>query len=669
MKKLRLCQGLNIGDGFSQFDLLSEEILFLILDFLGTNPLDKKSFSLVCKSFHAIEARHRRTLKPLRSEHLPRILARYPNVTHMDLSLCPRVTDSALGVIAGACGSTLRSADLSRSKFFTGAGLLSLAVRCENLVELDLSNATELRDGAAAAVAEAKNLERLWMGRCKLVTDMGVGCIAVGCRKLRLLSLKWCVGVGDLGVGLVAVKCKDIRTLDLSYLPITDKCLPSILNLQYLEDLVLEGCFGIDDNCLAVLKHGCKSLKKLDMSSCQQITHVGLSSVFSRTRCLEQVTFAYGSSVTLDLADSLNKLSKLQAIGLDGCPVTCGGLRAIGDWCVSLRGLSLSKCFGVTDEGLSYLVRKQKDLRKLDITCCRNITDVSISHITSSCMALSSLRMESCTLVPREAFILIGRCHSLEELDLTDNEIDDEGLKSISTCYKLSSLKLGLCLNITDEGLARVGMCCIGLKELDLYRCPGITDAGLLAIGRGCPGLEMINISYCEEVTDNSFMSFSKCSKLSTIESRGCPLITYFGLAAIAAGCKQLTKLDIKKCYKIDDSAMISLAHFSQNLKMINLSYSSVTDVGLVSLASISCLQSLTILHLKGLTPSGLAAALLACGGLTKVKLHASFKSSLPRPLFEHLEARGCVFQWRDKEFQAELDPKCWKLRLEDMVR
>jgi len=36
--------------------------------------------------------------------------------------------------------------------------------------------------------------------------------------------------------------------------------------------------------------------------------------------------------------------------------------------------------------------------------------------------------MELCTLVPREAFGLIGRCHSLEELDLTDNEIDDEGL-------------------------------------------------------------------------------------------------------------------------------------------------------------------------------------------------------------------------------------------------
>lgn len=85
----------------------------------------------------------------------------------------------------------------------------------------------------------------------------------------------------------------------------------------------------------------------------------------------------------------------------------------------------------------------------------------------------------------------------------------------------------------------------------------------------------------------------------------------------------------------------------------INLSYTSVTDVGLLSLASISCLQSLTILHLNGLTPGGLAASLLVCGGLTKVKLQACFKSLLPQALFEHLEARGCVIQWRDKVLQV----------------
>ncbi|GMP51396.1 hypothetical protein CsSME_00017642 [Camellia sinensis var. sinensis] len=406
----------------------------------------------------------------------------------------------------------------------------------------------------------------------------------------------------------------------------------------------------------------------LDISSSQNVSHVGLSTLTSGAGRLRQLILAYGTPVTLALADRLQKLPTLQSIKLDGCLVTCSGLKAIGNWCVSLREISLSKCLGVTDEGLSSLATKLTDLRKLDITCCRKITYVSIAQITNSCTSLTSLKMESCSLVPKEAFVLIGqRCHFLEELDLTDSEIDDEGLRTISRCSKLSSLKLGICLNITDEGLTHIGMGCSKLKELDLYRSSGITDSGILAIARGCPGLETINIAYCNDITDSSLISLSKCSKLNTLESRGCTLVTSLGLAAIAVGCKQLTKLDIKKCYKINDAGMIPLAHFSQNLRQINLSYSSVTDVGLLSLASISCLQSMTILHLKELTPSGLAAALLACGGLTKVKLLASFKSLLPRPLFEHLEARGCVFQWRDKMFQAEIDPKCWKLQLEDM--
>ncbi|KAG6437039.1 hypothetical protein SASPL_101946 [Salvia splendens] len=653
---------------FSRFDLLSEEIVFTILDFLHQNPCDIKSFSLVCSSFHAIESRHRRFLKPLRSEHFPKLFARYRHISNLDLSLCPRITDASLGAIAAGCKEALRSIDLSRSSFFSHAGLSSLVANCSNLVEIDLSNAAELRDTAAAAVAEARNLERLWLVRCKSITDIGIGCIAVGCRKLRLLSLKWCLGIGDLGVGLIAVKCKGLRSLDLSYLPITNKCLSQILELQHLEDLVLEGCFGIDDDRLTAPKLGCKSLETLDMSSCQNVSYVGLTSLTSAVGSLRQLILSYGSRVDLALANSLQSLSTLQCIKLDGCQVTCSGLKAIGNLCISLKELSLSKCIGVTDEGLSSLVTKHKYLQKLDITCCRKITHVSLAHITNSCTSLVSLKMESCTSVSAEAFVLIGqRCQLLEELDLTDNEIDDEGLKSISSCLQLSSIKLGICLNITDEGATHIGISCSKLREIDLYRSAGITDSSILAISRGCPVLEMINIAYCTSISDTSLIALSKCTKMSTLETRGCPLVTSLGLAAIAVGCKQLTRLDIKKCVNIDDGGMIPLSHFSQNLNQINLSYTNVTDLGLLSLARISCLQSMTLLHREGVTPAGLAAALLACSGLTKVKLQASFKSLLPPWLFEHLEARGCSLQWREKVFQAELDPKCWKLPLVDL--
>ncbi|KAK9054899.1 hypothetical protein SSX86_025978 [Deinandra increscens subsp. villosa] len=658
------------------FDFLSEEIVFAILDYLNTNPFDRKSFSLVSKSFYAIESRHRRTLKPFprtTNDHhhhyqLKKVLNRYPFVTHLDLTLCPRITDSSLSYMSNSCGKDLKKIDLSRSRFFTHLGLSNLVSNCGNLVEIDLSNAVHLNDTAAAAVASCRSLERLSLSRCKSVTDIGIGCIAVGCLKLRVLNLKWCLGIGDLGVALIGVKCKEIRSLDLSHLLITRKCLPSLLKLQYLEDLVLEGCCGINDESLVSLKQGWTSLKTLNMSYCEDVTHVGVSSLTSSTGCLQNLNLAYGPLVTLALSESIQKLSKLQSIRLDGCHVTCSGLKGIGNWCVSLKELSLSKCTGVTDDGLSSIVTKHTNLKMLDITCCRKITHSSISNIAKSCGSLVSLKMESCALVPSEAFVLIGQyCHFLQELDLTDNDVDDEGLKSVSRCSELSVLKLGICLNITDDGLIYIGNRCQKLIELDLYRSIGITDKGISAVASGCAALEMINISYCENVTDSSLTSLSNCCKLNTLESRGCPLITSSGLKSIAIRCRQLTKLDIKKCVNVNDSGMIPLARFSHNLRQINLSYSSVTDVGLLYLASLGCLQSLTVLHLEGLTPSGLAAALLGCGGLTKVKLQSSFRTLLQRSVLENLEARGCVIQWRDKVFQAELDPKCWKLQAEDI--
>ncbi|XP_068668905.1 F-box/LRR-repeat protein 3 [Aristolochia californica] len=648
----------------SFFDKLNEEILFSILDYLEETPLDKKSLSLVSKYFHAVESRHRKTLKPLRPDLLPSILSRrYRSLRSLDLSLCPRVSDKTLTTIAHLCRSTLLSINLSKSKLFSHVGLSDLVLNCEFLVEIDLSNGTELTDCAAAAISRAKNLERLWLVRCKLITDLGIGCIAVGCQKLKLINLKWCLGLSDLGVGLVAVKCRELCHLDLSYIQITKKCLPSIIKLPYLKELILAGCIGIDDEGLSSLKQGFKSLKTLDMSNCLNVSHNGLSSITNGAMNLNQLILSQCTPVTQALADSLEKLPNLQSITLDGCRVTSAGLQAIGNWCFSLKELSLSKCQGVTDEGLSFIVTRHKDLKKLDITCCRKITHVSMTSISTSCPSLSSLRMESCSLIPKESFSLIGKsCHLLEELDITDNEVDNEGLKSISRCSGLLTLNVGICLNISDEGLIHVGMSCPKLVELDLYRSIGVTDAGVAAISRGCPRLQMINLAYCPAITDDSLKSLSKCLKLTTLEMRGCPQITSVGLSAIAVRCKQLTKLDLKKCHKINDAGMLPLARFSKNLRQINLSYCSVTDVGLLALASISYLQNMTILHLRGLTPNGLAVALLACGGLTKVKLHSAFKPLLAQTLINHMEARGCTFHWRDKPFQAGEDKKNWKV-------
>jgi len=124
---------------------------------------------------------------------------------------------------------------------------------------------------------------------------------------------------------------------------------------------------------------------------------------------------------------SLQKIPKLRTLKLEGCKFMTDGLKAIGTSCVSLRELSLSKCSGVMDTELSFAMSRLKNLLKLDITCCRNITDVSLEAITSSCTSLISLRMESCSHVSIGALRLVGKhCSHLEELDLTDSDLDDK---------------------------------------------------------------------------------------------------------------------------------------------------------------------------------------------------------------------------------------------------
>lgn len=128
--------------------------------------------------------------------------------------------DSFLISVSSAWKTTLRSIDLSRSRSFSNVGLSNLVTSCTGLVEINLSNGVALTDAVMKVLAEAKNLEKLWLSRCKSITDMGIGCVAVGCKKLKLLCLNWCLHITDLGVGLIATKCKELRSLDLSFLTV-----------------------------------------------------------------------------------------------------------------------------------------------------------------------------------------------------------------------------------------------------------------------------------------------------------------------------------------------------------------------------------------------------------------------------------------------------------------
>ncbi|KAK9093520.1 hypothetical protein Syun_028431 [Stephania yunnanensis] len=193
----------------------------------------------------------------------------------------------------------------------------------------------------------------------------------------------------------------------------------------------------------------------------------------------------------------------------------------------------------------------------------------------------------------------------------------DAGLMSIASCAELSVLRLAICYNLRGNGLIQVGKFCQKLIELNLYRLSRIWVDG-------------VDVA---QKSEREFRGFDG---------------DYYVLKGFGLW---------NKCLAPERDIYM--------YRLMNLSYCSITDVGLLALAKITCLRSITILHLRGLSTRGLLVALLACGGLRMVKLHELFKSLFPQSFLEHMESRGCFFNWRNKSFQNDLDPWSWR----DVVR
>jgi F-box and leucine-rich repeat protein 2/20 len=126
------------------------------------------------------------------------------------------------------------------------------------------------------------------------------------------------------------------------------------------------------------------------------------------------------------LGDTLNIMK------LDGLQLPCSALETVGLNCRNLLEIGLSKCDGVTDEGISRLVEGCRDLLTIDLTCCHLLTDKSLFSIAASCRGVEVLRLESCVLISEKGLDQVATCCSdLKEIDLTDCNVNDNGMVAI----------------------------------------------------------------------------------------------------------------------------------------------------------------------------------------------------------------------------------------------
>eukprot|EP00698_Gefionella_okellyi_P007317 TRINITY_DN1782_c0_g1_i1.p1 TRINITY_DN1782_c0_g1~~TRINITY_DN1782_c0_g1_i1.p1 ORF type:complete len:536 (+),score=124.28 TRINITY_DN1782_c0_g1_i1:112-1719(+) len=133
------------------------------------------------------------------------------------------------------------------------------------------------------------------------------------------------------------------------------------------------------------------------------------------------------------------------------------------------------------------------------------------------------------------------------------------------------------------------------LRNYDLNNC---TDAGVRRLATTCSQLRALRLGISATfVRNDALVALSQhCKNLQTLQVRAAG-ITDTALISLAQNCRQLTELDIGDCYRITDEAMPALAYTCTRLRIVDLSFTSITDCGLYAFAACRELISLNALE------------------------------------------------------------------------
>ncbi|XP_058234764.1 NACHT, LRR and PYD domains-containing protein 3-like isoform X2 [Hemibagrus wyckioides] len=483
-----------------------------------------------------------------------------------DLSNCNLREEScrALSSVLSSNSSRLRELDLSDNKLQdSGVKLLSDGLKnphctleilslwncnlteesCRALSSVLSSNSSRLRElnlrgnklqdsGVKLLSDGLKNphctLEKLNLWNCELTEESCRALSSVlssNSSRLRELDLRG-NELQDSGVKLLSDGLKNphctLEKLSLRYCSLTEescRSLSSVLssNSSRLRELNLSGN-ELQDSGVKLLSDGLKNpnciLEILDLrccnlteESCRSLSSV-LSSNSSRLKELDLSYNKLQDSGVKQLCGGLkNPHCKLEKLSLSGCNLTeesCTDLSSVFSSNSILRNLELSYNKLLQDSGVDLdfegLKYPNRSLKKM--------TQLYFHLLEESCRALSSV-----------INVTHSRTSRLKELELSDNNLQDLGVKLLSDGLKnphctLEILRLRYC-NLTKESCRSLSSVLSSnssrLRELDLSG-NGLQDSGVKLLSDGLKHLhctlEKLEMCYCS-ITDEGCVALA----------------------------------------------------------------------------------------------------------------------------------------------------------------
>lgn len=431
---------------------------------------------------------------------------------------CLKVGDEGLAAIGNGC-RLLETLDLLKCPKIGNAGIKAISRGCPLLSTISLDSCPRIGDEGLISVGKwCSALLSVAVSNCALIGSKGIAAVGAGCKKVKKLKLER-INVSDEGLALLGEHCKALVKVKLANLKCcTEAGIMALFNgagLQQLRSLSIFACSGITDLSLEEVGKVCRYLKLCALSQCPMLTDEGLKAFLQFCPCLVSLQLERCNAITHTglIAALTDCKPTLQMLGLSKCngvqdqgllpaefqlnPLTLkslrimyckglgdDGLAVIGRCCPSLEHLNLSGLVDVTDEAVMMILQGSgRKLVSLNLSGCVKISNLSICAVAKYCAEhLMSLVLDGCRNVGDESLQLVAvECKSLEELDVSQTSITDDGVRTLVEARGpcLQNLTLSGCNFLTDRSLSLIGQSCPFLGALNLKHCPQLTHVAL----------------------------------------------------------------------------------------------------------------------------------------------------------------------------------------------
>ncbi|KAI0427259.1 hypothetical protein F5Y09DRAFT_316874 [Xylaria sp. FL1042] len=283
--------------------------------------------------------------------------------------------------------------------------------------------------------------------------------------------------------------------------------------------------------------------------------------------------------------------------------------------CTRVERLTLTNCHGLTDVGLTPLVRSSQNLLALDISGDNNITEASIIAIAENCRKLQGLNISGCRQVSNESLVQLAEsCRFIKRLKLNDcSQLNDTAVLAFANhCPNILEIDLHQCVNIGNEPVSALLAKEQALRELRLASCELVDDGAFLALPpyRTYENLRILDLTSCSRLTDRAVEKIIDIApRLRNLVLAKCSNITDVAVHAIAKLQKNLHYVHLGHCRHITDDAVKRLVRNCNRIRYIDLGCCiNLTDESVTLLAGLPKLKRIGLVKCANITDKSMYA-------------------------------------------------------------